>query len=51
MILDELHGLAEIPTSAVTCLAPLINHLTPPPFSRLPRSHAMLSSTDVSSID
>ena len=51
MILDELHGLAEISASAVTSLAPLINHLTPPPLPRLPRSHTMLSSTDVSSID
>ena len=51
MILDELHGLAEISASAVASLAPLINHLTSPPLPRLSRSHAMLSSTDVSSID
>ena len=51
MILDELHGLAEISASAVTGLASLIDHLTSSPLSRLPRSHAVLSSTDVSSID
>ena len=51
MILDELHGLAEISASAVTGLASLIDHLAPPPLSSLPRSHTVFPSTDVPSID